>query len=322
MKLSLFSTAFLAATVTADFQALTFTPEMAQKGAAAGASPFDKAAANAFAVGSCPKRIEFRRLAASDRSAFVAAVKCLVQRPSAGGYPGSHNRYEDLVSVHQRMTPQVHMTPIFLPWHRYYLAVFESMLRDECGYRGPMTWWDETLDAGRFTTSLVFQDATFSPAAKKVNGQGTCVSRGVFGGMMLHIGPGSGYSVRCLSRAVDESLTAQCNQNFVNYCNAMTTYANMRPCTEMGPHAYGHNGIGSIMSDVASSPSDPVFFMHHGFIDRNWYRWQNANPGARMYQIDNTNLNNAMTTLGLRPNVRVGDMMDTRGGYLCYEYDY
>ncbi len=103
----------------------------------------------------------------------------------------------------------------------------------------------------------------------------------------------------------------------------MTTYANYRPCLEMGPHAYGHNGIGAVMSDVYPSPSDPIFFMHHGFIDRNWYRWQNANPSVRMYELAApVTLGTALTSLGLRAPVYVRDMMDTRGGYLCYEYDY
>jgi tyrosinase len=97
----------------------------------------------------------------------------------------------------------------------------------------------------------------------------------------------------------------------------------MAPCAEQGPHAYGHNGIGSVMSDVYSSPSDPVFFMHHTFVDRNWYRWQNADPNNRMYQLSgNVGLGNVLTSRGIRQDVRVADMMDTRGGFLCYEYDY
>jgi len=83
------------------------------------------------------------------------------------------------------------------------------------------------------------------------------------------------------------------------------------------------------MSDVVASPGDPVFFMHHGFVDHTWHIWQNADPGNRLYQISGNTIDGRPVTLdtvlssnGLRPDVRVGDMMDIMGGYLCYRYDY
>ena len=100
------------------------------------------------------------------------------------------------------------------------------------------------------------------------------------------------------------------------------------------PHAYGHNGIGSgggIMSDVASSPGDPVFFMHHGFVDHQWRIWQNdANPSRLNDVASPTNQNGGgtltldytLSSRGLRPDVKVRDVMDTTASYLCYKYNY
>jgi tyrosinase len=74
----------------------------------------------------------------------------------------------------------IHMVGQFLPWHRYYLSVFESVLREECGYTGPMTWWDETRDAGDFEASGLFVAEYFGDApVKTAAGQGACVSTGV-----------------------------------------------------------------------------------------------------------------------------------------------
>lgn len=97
------------------------------------------------------------------------------------------------------------------------------------------------------------------------------------------------------------------------------------------PHAYGHNGVGAIMSNVGLSPNDPVFFMHHGFIDRNWVAWQNADIANRLYQINGCSdsaspckqltTDFVLTSQGLRPDITVNDVMDTQGGYLCYVYD-
>jgi tyrosinase len=88
------------------------------------------------------------------------------------------------------------------------------------------------------------------------------------------------------------------------------------------------------MADVDSSPGDPVFFMHHGFIDRNWRIWQEADTANRLYQMNGYTTQNCgtrcqETTLDYELDIHniiggatVNDMMDTTGGMLCYVYDY
>jgi tyrosinase len=83
------------------------------------------------------------------------------------------------------------------------------------------------------------------------------------------------------------------------------------------------------MADVVASPSDPVFFMHHGFVDHSWHLWQNGDPNNRLYQISGNTIDGQPVTLdyvltsnGIRPPVTVRDMMDVMGGFLCYRYDY
>ena len=52
-------------------------------------------------------------LAAADRLAYIAAVKCLMTKPSqlpAGQFPGAHNPYVDFVVVHMQQTPTIHAT--------------------------------------------------------------------------------------------------------------------------------------------------------------------------------------------------------------------
>ena len=139
-------------------------------------------ASGAAASGSCGNpapRIEWRNLNDGDKDAFVGAIRCLLDRPSAGNFPGARNRYEDLVWVHQQMAPRIHQVGLFLPWHRYYLGIFESLLREECGYGGPMTWWDETRDTGNFHNAPLFTSRWFGSAPYVRNGQGVCVDDGV-----------------------------------------------------------------------------------------------------------------------------------------------
>ncbi|KAI0849514.1 Di-copper centre-containing protein [Daldinia vernicosa] len=291
----------------------------------------------AAADGTCdrnnPKvRVEWRNYSPDDRKAFVSAIKCLMDKPSVGGFQGSKSRYEDIVSVHQQMTPNIHQRAVFLPWHRYYVSIFEDLMRNECGFNAAFPWWDETKDAGHFADSDLFTDEYFGPLPGKTsNGQGTCIDSGTFGGLTLHIGPGSGNQDHCLSRAVDESLTGTVSAQFVQDCNSRTSYDDMRGCQELGPHAYGHNGVGAVMAEVQASPGDPIFFMHHLFVDHSFRIWQNADASRTTSINGCSDTNNPCTQItmdyvlssnGLKPNTTIGNVMDTMGGYLCYRYDY
>ena len=114
----------------------------------------------------------------------------------------------------------------------------------------------------------------------------------------------------------------------VNGCNSRTDYADMANCQEGGVHAYGHIGVGAVMNDVYASPGDPVFWLHHAFIDRNFRIWQNQDS-SRVNNIDGTDVNGNALTLntnvnvyGLRPDVKIGAILNTLGETLCYKYNY
>jgi tyrosinase len=114
----------------------------------------------------------------------------------------------------------------------------------------------------------------------------------------------------------------------VSACNQRTGYADMAGCAEGGAHAWGHNGIGAVMQDPYGSPGDPVFWLHHGFIDRNYRIWQNANS-ARVSYVDGTDaahnpltLDTSVSVNGIRPNVRIRDILNTMDTTLCYKYNY
>lgn len=148
---------------------------------------------------------------------------------------------------------------------------------------------------------------------------------------MLHVGPGETDTEHCLSRGEDQDQTKNVSKDYVDTCNSRTEYADMRSCMEFGPHAYGHNGVGPVMAEVSASPGDPAFFMHHSFIDRNWWVWQDKKPGRK----DNVTgcatpgepctqmtMNTTLSSMGIRPDVTVGDVLDTKNSWLCYTYDY
>jgi hypothetical protein len=74
------------------------------------------------------------------------------------------SRYEDLVALHSNATSGgriitrddddpaaeffaafnpngIHSTGVFLPWHRYFLVVWEDILQKECGWDQPIPYW-------------------------------------------------------------------------------------------------------------------------------------------------------------------------------------
>jgi len=282
-------------------------------------------------------RIEWRSYSTSQRLAFISAIKCLMAKPPSGNFPPATSRYEDFVRLHQMWMPNIHGNPKFLVWHRYFLWTWEMTLRDECGFNQPFPWWDETLDAGNFANSDMFTNTNYFGhlPGPDPNGNPYCIVSGAFAGLTCHIGPGTSTTTpHCLSRMVDETLTAQCNSGFVNLCNSRTDYASMESCSEGGPHAYGHNGIGAVMSDVSASPSDPIFWMHHSFIDHNFRIWENADP-ARLTTINGDDhfgnpltLNTVVTVADIFPDVTIGQIMNTMSGVqigdhtFCYRYSY
>jgi tyrosinase len=88
------------------------------------------------------------------------------------------------------------------------------------------------------------------------------------------------------------------------------------------------------MSDVYASPSDPLFWMHHSFVDHAWWSWQKANA-IRVSSIDGVDtsgnaltLNTIVTVGGIRPDVTLGTVINTQSGQLiggvpyCFTYSY
>ncbi|KAH3960314.1 hypothetical protein HBH64_191630 [Parastagonospora nodorum] len=270
-------------------------------------------------------RQEWDSYSNSDRQAYIDAIKCLMSRPANGQFSQSKSRYEDLVALHQTLTPNVHGSSKFLLWHRYYLFTFEDILRSECGFDRNLPWFDETRYAGRFAESSIFSDQWYGG----INAGGRCITNGQFANQAINVGPGQGNSLHCLARNNDDSKTANCNQQMVDGCNNQNDYASMASCSEGSAHAWGHNGVGAVMQDTWASPADAFFFLHHAFIDRNFRIWQNKDPNTRTTTINGNDkagnpltLDTTINVYDFRPTVRIRDILDTTSTTLCYKYNY
>jgi tyrosinase len=98
----------------------------------------------------------------------------------------------------------------------------------------------------------------------------------------------------------------------------------------------GHYSMGGDPGrDLFTSPGDPLFYLHHGGIDRTWWIWQQLDrktrTGASGIAGTGTFLNtppSADTTLdtvidlgfAAGPPVTMADLMSTTDGPMCYIY--
>ncbi|EUC49200.1 hypothetical protein COCMIDRAFT_85451 [Bipolaris oryzae ATCC 44560] len=269
-------------------------------------------------------RVEWDRMSNTDRQKYFDAFKCLMRLPPSGQFPQSKSRYEDLTALHQILTPNIHTNAKFILWHRAMLLLLERTMRNECGFNGPMAWFDEARYAGRFAQSSLFSSQWLGSLA--INNQ--CVKDGQFANLICNVGPGSSNQPHCLSRNGDGALTRNCNQEYVDICNNYPDWAGMTGCVFSGYHSFGHNGIGGPMMDVQASPCEPFFFFHHLYLDRNARLFTNKNPQwlSQINGVDaqgrSLTLDTTVNTYGMMPDLTIRDLLDTLSVPLCYRYDY
>ncbi|KAJ5565778.1 hypothetical protein N7535_007416 [Penicillium sp. DV-2018c] len=193
-------------------------------------------------------RTDVRRgeLKRAERIDYTDAVLCMQRRPQhlpREDYPGVRNRFDDFVATHINYTLNVHYSGLFLPWHRHFLWLWETALREECGYSGHLPYWNWPLWSEDLKASPLFDcsdsslsgDGEPNPGEQSIHGGsvtlppgsgGGCVRCGPFKDMEIHLGPfdrnlasfteipapGFDYNPRCFNR----SLNSFVSQNYDN----------------------------------------------------------------------------------------------------------
>jgi hypothetical protein len=204
----------------------------------------------------CPRpRQDVRELTPTEREGFVSTLQAMKVSGA----------YDRMTSIHAAAFPQVHETPLFSWWHRFYLAEMETKARehDPC-FSTPV--WNST-------------DPDWSSVEDLV---GPLKSGCVTGPFEAWTPAGGG---TCVARSVNPSF-APWNASRVDELIASPA-ATFEGAFEMGFHAAVHRLIGGSMG-TPWSPDDPVFWIHHAFVDRVLALWQEAHPGERVFDAQGT----------------------------------
>lgn len=233
-----------------------------------------------------------------------------------------------------------HLGPVFLPWHRFFLLLFELHLQrvledPEFG----LPYWDWAADG---ELEMAAQARTPLWADDSMGGDGTPVESGPFAvtnGWSVRLDTDRDGLLRSTDRGlrrafqrglglptrseVDTALQIDIyddepwNSQSQGFRNALEGWGSGEPRLHNRVHVWVGGDMG-----VATSPNDPVFYLNHVNVDRLWALWQERHPSA-VYVPDDTApeelrghcIGDPMHAL-LSPPVTPRDVLDHRASYL------
>ncbi|KAK9765592.1 hypothetical protein K7432_005953 [Basidiobolus ranarum] len=262
--------------------------------------------------GGCAKvtvRKEIRQLSTQEWDDFVNAVKALHTGPPP-------TIYDKFVDIHLQNVPVAHAIPGFFPWHRMFVKAFEQQLQ-QINPNVAVPYWDWPLDSQAPEKSVIWSTKHFGSS-----GDASCVSDGPFAGWIMNTP-----QPHCLRRKWNKGkqISALYPPELLSrILNEAKSYSEFRTAIEAAPHGLVHVNIGSDGGDLSTmwSPNDPIFWVHHAFVDKIWTDFQLLKPDvAGTY--DGKDKSNRTVTLNdiVTPfNVRVSDVLNTNNSPLCYRY--
>ena len=282
-------------------------------------------------------RVEWRSSRGYEQLGYIAAVQCLSTMPSKLGLNTS--LYDDFAYVHLHAGVKTHKTAAFLPWHRGFLRIFETSLREVCGYRGPLLYWDWDLDWEAPGSSPIW-DATYgiggdgNAELNETIRFGRCVTEGPFKSLRPSYSD-HGHSPHCLSRYFRDPYDYTAGLNHTMYPRESVEIALNQPSyedfcefVESSLHNAVHRSIDGDFG-MLTSPNDPLFFLHHAQIDRLWWKWQQNDPIHRVWEYSGPadgqgetkcSLDDSLSYMGLGEDMKVSSVMDTEDGRSMYRY--
>jgi len=166
----------------------------------------------------------------------------------------------NLANEHDRLfSAGIHTTAQFLPWHRIYLKFFEEMVQAQNPDLA-LPYWDWYDQSSWASSSNLFED-------------GSGGSDGLWG---FNVSSGVWPFNRSFSSSWSPPSTNMSTTDYATFSNSL----------EDRPHNTGHGFVGGSMMSLAS-PIDPLFYLHHGMVDKVWRDWYEDNPTASVAAIDN-----------------------------------
>jgi tyrosinase len=210
-------------------------------------------------------------LSPTKKTAFRDAIVQLVEE----------GKYLALIRDHMDMSHNMHGTMgevglyRFLAWHRRYLLEFERELQrvdtilrpgaESLGipywrWQDPFpTWLTDFLPATDPNTGLAPPPRKNAPPPPKADGGDIDI---------------------IVNRFSIQNTRLNGENDYTKFTYGIEGWGRRPDGSPLPAHNHGHSWIGGIMNNTRTSPTDPMFWLHHAEIDRLWQIWRQANSTA------------------------------------------
>nr|ANB41563.1 tyrosinase-like protein [Heterodera schachtii] len=246
-------------------------------------------------------RKEYRMLSDEERIKFHAAMNAIKKS----------GEYDKIAGLHAAFgqSGAAHAGPAFLPWHREFMKRMEIALR-QVDPSVSLPYWDSSLEAQLPTPgdSYMFTKDFMGDTDEEGN-----LVTGAFAGwrtltgtpnVIRHVGQGGkGFT----ENEIQWFLNQQQIDKVLGYSSPQPGLCQMELDYQLMEVTHGnvHLFVGGEeaqpqghMSDTSTSANDPLFFLHHSFVDCIWEQWrvarQNRNDREMTYPMDNAQCASAM----------------------------
>lgn len=223
------------------------------------------------ATSQLPVRRSWHALSKDERGVFQRGIELLTNE-TIGGKEFA-NAYQRLAYIHLHSCP--HSNWYLLPWHRAFLAVFEVEMRRVLQHANvpgaasfAVPYWDWTNHP---QIPEEFWDTTLDPVVLHKGFPSHAQKRWVPRELKLDTGKRGPVGPEALERV----LSTVDFYNFASFPSHGLRGLDDRHgmgLLETLPHNYVHSLLGGVMMGNLS-PLDPLFWLHHGNIDRWWNLW-------------------------------------------------
>lgn len=179
---------------------------------------------------------------------------------------GDHSEYDTFVLFHDaEKSPTAHHGPSFIIWHRFYILMLELSMQKY--FRGCMLpYWDNRLlsrSGPNPRDSIYFSEDLLGEANGKV-------TTGLAANFRTPNSSSCKEISETLARAVPTKMEGLFKEDFVHFLHEAAEYKTL--ClpwnrTFESVHGLVHVFVGELMSYLSCAPCDPIFFLHHTFVD-------------------------------------------------------
>ncbi|MCX4549829.1 tyrosinase family protein [Streptomyces sp. NBC_01387] len=234
-----------------------------------------------------------KNLTGAEKKRFVSAVLEVKRSGQYDDFVRTHGEY--YVPDGSQGERVAHMAPTFFPWHRRFVLDFERALQAVApGVTVP--YWDWTVD--NTPAAALWGDDFLGGDGRRGDQQ---VMTGPFayrnGNWEVRVGvTDNPFLTRNFGRPANPvplptraDLARAMKEPFYDAAPWDSTVPHgfrntfegwgLRGGPPWRNHNLVHRWVGGMMNS-ATSPNDPVFWLHHSFCDLVWDRWQKAHPRA------------------------------------------